>query len=64
MRLYDLPDGTTIDLNTIRSIGKLNVCKHDDEYTNYEVYFHNGDSFALMELDLPRATMLALWAGD
>lgn len=61
MRTFDLPDGKTIDLDKITSIGALFVNKNDSNFNCYEIYFSNKDSIGILEKDLPRATFITNW---
>lgn len=63
-RLYDMPDGETINLDNVEQVGKLFINKNFPEYNCYEVYFSTGrDSIGVFENDLPRAQFLIEWAG-
>lgn len=63
MRMHELPDGTLLDLDVIVRVGPVNICKHDSQYDNYEVYVSGSDSINIMINTLPRDEFVALLTG-
>lgn len=63
MRLHDLPDGQTIDLDRITRVGPVVICKHDRQFDNYEVYFDVGESINIMVSALSREEFMNVLSG-
>ena len=63
MRQFIIPDGTTIDLDKVETVGAAFVNKNYPQYNCYEVYMTSGASHNIFESQLSRTSFLTTWAG-
>lgn len=63
MRPYTMPDGNTIDLNSVLSVGPIFFNKNDHDFDCYEVYLNGSESIGVFVKDLSRAEFMSAWGG-
>lgn len=62
MRLFEMPDSNTIDLDSVVNVGKTFINKNYPQYNCYEIFLLNGASFSVFESDLSRDDFVAQWS--
>lgn len=63
INIYELPDGSAVDLNQVLQVGPLFVNKNDSQHNSYEIFLSNGTRVGVFERELSRAVFLAVWKG-
>lgn len=61
MDVYELPDGSVIDLQKVIRVGDLFINKSNSSANCYEVYVENGLSYSVLDIELSRSTFLEVY---